>query len=713
MKTKYNNNDSEEMIEIDISSDDAIKIQKNIANNLKLLNNRNISNNDFINKDNGKILNLDYIPKELFSSIKNKNNEENNINQNDQNNIKDNDTYNFNYGSNNFSSIICNDKNKEIKSSQKNDNNNDFKISQNEINISQSYNKNDNILNSDIKSNNQDINSNLHLPENLSKEVNSNKRYNEELNYDNMNDKNINLNSNIPNNNNINIENNNNIISNESSTLRHNLSNYNAMSDNFINSYLNISNSIANNSNILSNQNNNYLDKIKIRELEKKEQYLFELENKRNKNISDIIEKQKVEFDRKIKDIENMNNNINEKFFVEKENMNINNKNFSPDKNIQNINNNANINIEEKNYENKNNIIKNNEIFSYFNQMNQENNKHTRNSFFSANFNNRTSSSFYTKGSKIFSPYFSTTLAGINKFNNNKILNQNFTPKNIIKREKQRGPGSTDKLISSNKNVSNSSSHIIKSLRSNDYNQQSSLRILNSLKKYNKEESQIIKKESVKKQIRKKSLNYNIKGKKNIQEKYNIYFNCFMPDLYEEQKKKLLNEKNVKKSKSTTKIKKLEDYVGPNLYNEQVEIPDFGYICYKTNKKINPNYSLNQFNTYHNNYNYNFESTNRLNTLQNGQNRFNSLNINTRNICNDYENDKNNYENESDILNYLKGSNHRNRNRYDNIEEMYHFPKTEYNNEIMNEIYYHDLYNKAFKQIKYSSNDFYEQPLFS
>ena len=703
MTTKYNNNDSEEMIEIDISSDDAIKIQKNIANNLKLLNNRNISNNDFINKDNGKILNLDYIPKELFSSFKNKNNEENNINQNDQNNIKDNDIYNFNYGSNNFSSIICNNKIKEIKSSQKNDNNNDFKISQNEINISQSYNKNDNILNSDIKSNNQDINSNLHLPENLSKEVNSNKRYNEELNYDNMNDKNINLNSNIPNNNNI--------ISNASSTLRHNLSNYNAMSDNFINSYLNISNSIANNSNILSNQNNNYLDKIKIRELEKKEQYLFELENKRNKNISDIIEKQKVEFDRKIKDIENMNNNINEKFFVEKENMNINNKNFSPDKNIQNINNNANINIEEKNYENKNNIIKNNEIFSYFNQMNQENNKHTRNSYFSANFNNRTSSSFYTKGSKIFSPYFSTTLAGINKFNNNKILNQNYTPKNIVKREKQQKPKSTNKLISSNKNVSNSSSHIIKSLRSNDYNQQSSLRILNSLKKYNKEESQIIKKESVKKQIRKKSLNYNIKGKKNIQEKYNIYFNCFMPDLYEEQKKKLLNEKNVKKSKSTTKIKKLEDYVGPNLYNEQVEIPDFGYICYKTNKKINPNYSLNQFNTYHNNYN--FGSTNRLNTLQNGQNRFNSLNINTRNICNDYENDKNNYENESDILNYLKGSNHRNRNRNDNIEEMYNFPKTEYNNEIMNEIYYHDLYNKAFKQIKYSSNDFYEQPLFS
>ena len=436
MKTKYNSNDSEEMIEIDISSDDAIKIKKNIANNLKLLNNRNISNNDFINKDNGKILNLDYIPKELFSSFKNKNNEENNINQNEQNNIKDNDTYNFNYGSNNFSSIICNDKNKEIKSSQKNDNNNDFKIYQNEINISQSYNKNDNILNSDIKSNNQDINSNLHLPENLSKEVNSNKRYNEELNYENMNDKNINLNSNIPNNNNINIENNNNIISNASSTLRHNLSNYNAMSDNFINSYLNISNSIANNSNILSNQNNNYLDKIKIRELEKKEQYLFELENKRNKNISDIIEKQKVEFDKKIKDIEKMNNNINEKFFAEKENMNINNKNFSPDKNIQNINNNANINIEEKNYENKNNIIKNNEIFSYFNQMNQENNKHTRNENFSANFNNRTSSSFYTKGSKIFSPYFSTTLAGINKFNNNKILNQNYTPKKYCKKRK-------------------------------------------------------------------------------------------------------------------------------------------------------------------------------------------------------------------------------------------------------------------------------------
>lgn len=59
--------------------------------------------------------------------------------------------------------------------------------------------------------------------------------------------------------------------------------------------------------------------------------------------------------------------------------------------------------------------------------------------------------------------------------------------------------------------------------------------------------------------INKKKTNkiYNPKGKEKIQEKYNIYFNCFIRDLYEEQKQKLLKEKKVRRTKSNVKIKKI------------------------------------------------------------------------------------------------------------------------------------------------------------
>jgi len=632
-------------------------------NNLKLLNDKNISRNNFFNKDNGKFLNIDYIPKELFSSNMIKNKKDNNDDKAIINNIQN----PFNFESNNLKSSCLGDKNNDLKSSKNNENNNDFKISQNEFNISESHNKGDNILSSNLNSNNQNMSSNLHLTGNINKETNSNQRYNEEINQSISKNKNTN----------------NNILSNESSTLRQNLSNYNGLSDNFINSHLEISNTLTNNSNILSSQNN-YLEKVKLRELDDKEKFLIELEAKRNKNISDLIEKEKIEFSKKEKDLENKNKITNENFLIERNKLNNSKQKIkNSNKNSQNIIcNNENINIKKE--DNINSLNKNNEIiFSYFNQVKKENIKNGRNSYLNiaTHPNYRTSSSFYSKRNKIISPSISSAT------NDNKNINHQYYTSTNFKIEQKKKISkiskSSKKLNSSQKNISNSSSHIMKSLRSNEYNPQASFQMINLFKNNNKRNQ------------KRRNKYYNPKGKEKIQEKYNIYFNCFIPSLYEEQKQKLLNEKNMKKSKSTTKIKKLEDYIGPNLYNEKVESPDFGYICYKTNKKINPKYSLN----------YNNGGTfGNINTLNN---QHFPLNINLRNIYNDYEDNKNNYENENDIMDYPnKINNQRNRNNY--YKENQNYYKTEYNDELINEIIYHDLYNKAFNRFNFSSNNNYQ-----
>ena len=632
-------------------------------NNLKLLNDKNISRNNFFNKDNGKFLNIDYIPKELFSSNMIKNKKDNNDDKAIINNIQN----PFNFESNNLKSSCLGDKNNDLKSSKNNENNNDFKISQNEFNISESHNKGDNILSSNLNSNNQNMSSNLHLTGNINKETNSNQRYNEEINQSISKNKNTN----------------NNILSNESSTLRQNLSNYNGLSDNFINSHLEISNTLTNNSNILSSQNN-YLEKVKLRELDDKEKFLIELEAKRNKNISDLIEKEKIEFSKKEKDLENKNKITNENFLIERNKLNNSKQKIkNSNKNSQNIIcNNENINIKKE--DNINSLNKNNEIiFSYFNQVKKENIKNGRNSYLNiaTHPNYRTSSSFYSKRNKIISPSISSAT------NDNKNINHQYYTSTNFKIEQKKKISkiskSSKKLNSSQKNISNSSSHIMKSLRSNEYNPQASFQMINLFKNNNKRNQ------------KRRNKYYNPKGKEKIQEKYNIYFNCFIPSLYEEQKQKLLNEKNMKKSKSTTKIKKLEDYIGPNLYNEKVESPDFGYICYKTNKKINPKYSLN----------YNNGGTfGNINTLNN---QHFPLNINVRNIYNDYEDNKNNYENENDIMDYPnKINNQRNRNNY--YKENQNYYKTEYNDELINEIIYHDLYNKAFNRFNFSSNNNYQ-----
>ena len=391
MKTKNSNKKNLEKLMKQKSSslEDSTQNKKKIPNNLKLLIDKNISKNDFYNKDNGKILNVDYIPKELFTSyINNNQTRNNNIVQNSQNNIL---------------------------------NDLDFKISNNDFNISETLKKSDNILSSNILSSNQNLNPNLHINTIISKKTSTNRRYNPDISVNNSINKNNSLNSNMPNNENVKVDenvNNNNIISNESSTLRQNLSNCNGLSDNFINSKLNISNTIVNDSNILSSNNNHYLDKIRLRELENKEKFLYELENKRNKNVFNLIQNQKLDFLKKIKEIEK-NNLINN-------NEILNNQKINSDKNSHNItyNNNDNVNIKEnKEKNNLSNLNKNNnEIISYFNKIKEENIKYKRNSNRSMGCNHRTSSSFYTKKPKNFTPFISSAITDIN--NNNIFQNK-------------------------------------------------------------------------------------------------------------------------------------------------------------------------------------------------------------------------------------------------------------------------------------------------
>ena len=650
MKANYINKKSEKLKNSGNSPEDDNKQKHKLQNNLKLLKEKNSSRNNFIKNDNGKILNVDYIPKELFSSYMNKNQ---------------------NYESNNFKSSFLNEKSNEIKYFTQNDSYNNFKIYKNELNnISESYNKSEKIFNPNKNNNKiENSNSNLHLNGNISKDTNENQRYKEEeINQSNSKNKNNNLKSNS---NNINKD----IISNESSTLRQNLSNYNGLSDNFINSNLFFSNTISNNSNILSSQNN-YLDKIKLKELENKEKFLIELEAKRNKHISDLIEKHKIEFSKKEKELENMKKSIHENYFIEKES-----KNISYQKeNKANTNNNIEYNTDEiniKSINDGNNLNKNNEIITYFNQLKQDSIKYQRNSNYSTNNNYKTTYSFNIKRNKLMSPFNSPTLTE-NKINN-KINHLNYTSTNFKKNAKKKSK-STKKFDSSQK----SSINIMKSLKSIDYNPFNSLKIMNLFKTCNNGN----KKRSIKKR------NYsNSKGKEKIQEKYNTYFNCFFPELYEEQKQKLIKDKKIKKSKSTTKIKRLEDYIGPNLYNEEVETPDFGYICYKTNKKINPKYSLN-YNCLYNSRNNNFGALDNINALNE---EHYSSNIDLRTIYKNYENFKNNYENEKENY-YVQNQN---------------YPYSGYyNEELIDENTYYDLYNKAFNHFNYPSDKYNYQPNF-
>ena len=273
----------------------------NQEHNLKLLMEKYNSNKEFLNLDGRTKLNLDYIPKELFTNLKNKKEEFGTQKEEvKQDEIKDIKTplynYNFDYGynfnnnkkkminkeisnndnlksgnlleSNHFNSLYFNDKSDELKTSNKNftnTNNNDFKISQNDYNLSESYNNEENTdINNNIiyNSNPEQKSGSVYFKnsndnrENISKETSSNvnRRYNDDINNNNA----INENNNINNiNNNYNL-NNDYLLNTKSSVLSNYNSTLNGFSDQYINSVLNISNTLTNNSNyFLTSQNNN------------------------------------------------------------------------------------------------------------------------------------------------------------------------------------------------------------------------------------------------------------------------------------------------------------------------------------------------------------------------------------------------------------------------------------------------------------------------
>lgn len=595
---------------------------------------------------------------------------------------------------NHFNSLYFNDKNKELETSKKNNSNTntdtknkyDFQITDNRFNISELFtnnkDKNNNINNDSIKQNIKNNN----LPTNSSKDTpkNANKRYNEDISYFDSFDINKNINSNISNNNNI-IKNNilnNNIINNLlSSNSSYNNSTCNGYSDHYINSVLNISNTLTNNSNYYSNSLcNNYGEKNKLRNIENREKMLFEMENERQKKINELIEEQKNMFLQKEKENEekalmeeekrkkeelkeleakdktdenfknNYNNNndkenYNDNFFISKEkescydNIRSNRKNqekaqtnngSNKDKRNQNIDCNNQFNNNQNDLKHYFRNVKNENINSVektSNRINYNNNNY--NYFFNNSNDNKEANSFNSKNSQIVSPFISSVITDNNLINK---TSQNFSKNN-------------KKNFKSTKNFSKNSktSNKIKNLGNGEDYQTSSLQMLNLLNNDNKYETclinEIIRSDKQNKLKRNKSKrDFNFVGKEKIAKKYNLYFNCFDPKLYEEQREKLLKDKKsalkMKKSKSVSKILILDDYIGPNLYNEQIENPDIGYIIYKTNKKINSNYSLNSMNTLNSNYrNYNnndnqkifYDSSQSLKSIETYKNNGNKL----------------------------------------------------------------------------------------
>ena len=789
-----------------------------IPSNQNLLLNKNSSNLEFINKNNGKNLNLDYIPQELFMNFKNKK-----INENDEkeiNNISSNIINNESSSkdiqnlksqnvleSNHFNSLYFNDKNNELKTSKKTNNLNsnsktnnfDFKISTNNFNLSESSNNNNeknNIIHNIF--NNQNPEQNIYLLKSnnivatISKDSSSNlnRRYNQDLGYYNSFDINNNLNSNIISNtlsnniisnnlNNIksnNLNNNrfndktNNLLTSKSSLISNNNSTCNGYSDHYINSILNISNTLTNGSNyFLNSQNNiNLAEKIKLRDVESKEKILFEMENQRNMKMNEIIEKQKdiylkkekereekeqKEREEKEKELEqenlkkiqqmkmiekladkskneNLKENYNEKFFITKEkeswydyniSSNRRNKEGSQINDINNDNENQNMNNKEinGNLDNNEKINNNNHnnIIEYFKKVkNEQNNNLNLNKYTyrtSLNNNYKTTTSFYIKKTPNISPFISSAITDNN-------INSSHIPKPKDNKRNNRNTIKSSKSIKnlSSSKISKTPSKLMKSLRSLEYNPTASLKMLNLLKNdnkyetyFNNEMTRYNKKNELNKIKYKKDINF--KGKEKIQEKYNIYFNCFVPDLYEEQKEKLLNENKkykMKKSKSETKIKisPLDDNIGPNLYNEQIDIPDFGYIAYKANKKINSNCSFNSINTLNSNYR-NFNNKGNGNSQMNFYSNRNINTLNDNDIFTIHNNDNNNHLNNrnNSLLNLNENMNSQLKNIYFNNENNKSNLIMD-NRGIRNERIYNEIYNKAFKQFNYKPNSYYE-----
>ena len=488
-------------------------------------------------------------------------------------------------------------------------------------------------------------------------------------------------------------------------------------------------------------------------EKEEKEKEEREKEKEeRERKIREELEKKKLEEEEKLQNkmivqnelINNNNNdnnnnvNDNDNFFITKEkerswydyNISSNKKskerslhsNFSLKKNNQyiniNDNNNYNDNNNNNNY-NDNNIRinhenNNNEIISYFKKMRNENinklvsNRTTYNNNNNCNFNYNTSTSFYAKKSPILNPHSMSAITENNKIGSKTAKIFNNTKKN--ENNKIKSSKSQKNLnCSKSSKISKTPSKIMQSVRSIEYNPTASLQMLNLLKNDNKYENHLNKemnKHNKKKEMKKikSKKNINFVGKEKIQEKYNIYFNCFVPDLYEEQREKLINDtKNcyrTRRSKSTGKIEVLEDNIGPNLYNEHVDIPDIDYLVYKTNKKINSLCSLNTLNSNYRNNNYEnqnliYSSNKSINTIHSNP-YFSNININN---LSDNFNNNNNYSYMNNSKKYINEKLFENENSKSNMNME--------NRSLINQKIYNEVYNKAFKQFNYQPTSYF------
>lgn len=484
-------------------------------------------------------------------------------------------------------------------------------------------------------------------------------------------------------------------------------------------------------------------ERIEREERERKE----EEERQKQNEIQRQIEEQKKVIENLTKnkkneisfDINEKDDNDNEHFFISKEKENWTDYNLSSNRiigeRLQGNNPNENdvqkqfINIEsnkgnlinQKNYSENNKVnmdmnmnmnlmnnnqnYNNNDIFSYINKIKSENQLNNNLNKFSNrtmnnNYNYKTSISFYSKKSQ---PSDISENNIVSKTTNNFNKNKKYKKKTSKTNLKKNYSSKSIRSINSSK-ISKTPSKIRRSMASIDNNPIASLQMLNLIQsnnmydnKMNNEINKFTKKNEIKRMKSKKD--YIFIGKDKIQEKYNIYFNCFVPEIYEEQKEKLLNDhRKIKKSKSTANIKALDDNIGPNLYNEQVEMPDMNYIIYKTNKKINSSYSMNTLNPNCRNDNINnnnYESQN-LNYNSN-KNIINTIN-NPFLLKNNSNISDNSNENNNKLNNLINISNSINQTDYQNSNSK----------NIKNERIYKELYNKAFGHYNYQPNYYFE-----
>ena len=565
-------------------------------------------------------------------------------------------------------------------------------------------------------------------------ETNINSRYNLEKSYNlNPNDNQIDKNS---------------VSINISSTLNNN---------SYQKNFTNINDITVSNSNSCSllfskNCNNESNERLKLIEnnkkmlekIEEKEKKIYNNEKKYSKEILEKIKNEQKEFSNKEKENEdelqsklmsssnsynilnkiednNKNEDENIDFFISKENEN-NTKNV----NKYILNEKDNIKECEKEETNNNNIQNNNENNINENNLNENNNveKNIHNYAFykeqlsppvNINYQNCiTTNSFYPQKTKIRFQLSARTTE-----NNFKNSENQFIDKKSLNSSKMQITKSSNLYTVNNKSTVNNQNRRIQSEIYDKYakNIPENSTFLKFANIYNTNTTMA---NDVQAEIeREKNLTTNnfyakktadylkYLPKENHVEKYNLYFNCFNPEQFAEQTEKLIYEEknrynisaNIKNKK---KLTKLNDFVGPNIYDEYISCPDMDDIISRTKKKIqNSLKNVNNKSGISNSSNF---STLRNNNFYDVKNM---SDVSLYQFSNNYEGQKQNLkntisnsklENDFDIDKYLKQK-----------EELYGDEKISDRGSLRESKSYKDLYNKAFKQCDFQSGNYFEE----